>query len=145
MASARRTMILLLLTALPLGGCGMGKMADCNKFIDAANGAQEAVRKATSKAQASDNPVDTESVAQAMEKASKEISAVEMKDEKLRGFQKDYKEMLDKGAKACRDLASAAKSKNLGAITRAQTDLGAIGPQETKIAGDINGYCSGGK
>ncbi len=145
MASARTTMVLLMLTALPLSACGMGKVAECNSFIEAANGAQEAMRKATSKVQASDNPADIESVAQAMEKAGKDITAIELKDDKLKAYQKDYKEMLDKGAKACRDMVGAAKSKNLGAMKKAQTDLGAIGPQETKIVGDINGYCSGGK
>lgn len=145
MPSARTTTMALVLMALPLGGCGMGKIAECNKFIEAANGAQEAMRKATSKVQASDNPADIESVAQAMEKAGKDISGVELKDEKLKGYQKDYKDMLDKGAKACREMVAAVKSKNLGAMKKAQTDLGAIGPQETKIVGDINGYCSGGK
>jgi predicted nucleic acid-binding Zn-ribbon protein len=136
---------MLALIALPLGGCGMGKIAECNKFIEAANGAQEAMRKATSKVQASDDPGDIESVAQAMEKAGKDIVAVDVKDEKLRGYQKDYKDMLDKGAKACREMVAAAKTKNLGAMKKAQTDLGAVGPQETKIVGDINGYCTGGK
>ena len=145
MLRARMTTVLLIVAAQPLGGCGLGKIADCNKFIEAANGAQEAMRKATSKVQASDNPADIESVAQAMEKTGKDISAIELKDDKLKGFQRDYKSMLDKGAKACREMVAAAKSKNLGAMKKAQTDLGAIGPQETKIVSDINGYCSGGK
>lgn len=145
MPSARNTTVLLMLAALPLGGCGMGKIAECNKFIEAANGAQEAMRKATSKVQASDDPANIESVAQAMDKAGKDITAVPLKDDKLKSYQRDYKDMLDKGAKACREMVAASRSKNLGTMKKAQRDLGAIGPQETKIVGDINGYCSGGK
>lgn len=133
--------------AIPLVlACGFGKVAECNKLIQAANGQQEAVKAASNKLSGGGvpNPSDIENLASTMENAAKAIAAVEVKDQKLKTFRDQYRDMLNKAGKDCRDLVAATKSKNLAAIQAASQALSGLGPEETKLISGINGYCTGG-
>jgi hypothetical protein len=132
------------LAMMPLSACGMGKIAECNKLIQVANAQQEVIKNATTKLGSSDDPADIENLATTMEKAGKDIAAVDLKDQKLKGMQKDYQTMLDGAAKNCRELVTAVKAKNIAGITKAKTALGNVGTEESKVVGQINAYCQGG-
>jgi DNA repair ATPase RecN len=128
--------------ALWLGGCGLGKIAECNKLIQGANAQQQTLKSAESKM--SGTPADMETVAVAFDKSSAEIAAIDLKDAKLKSFQKDYQDMLTRASKSCRDLSSAAKTKNVAMITKAQAEISSLGGNESKVVNEINSYCTGG-
>lgn len=130
--------------AIPLAvSCGFGKVAECNKLITAANGQQEAVKAATAKLQSSPSPSEIENLATTMESAAKVIGAVDVKDDKLKGFRDQYRDMLNKAGKDCRDLVAARKANNLAAIDKATKALSGIGGEESKLITGINSYCTG--
>ena len=123
--------------------CGFGKVAECNKLIQAANGQQERLKAATAKLGPQSSESDIDSLASAMEDAAKAIAGVDVKDDKLKSFRDQYRDMLNKAAQDCRDLVGAQRSNNLSAINKAQTALTGLGPEESKLISGINGYCTG--
>jgi hypothetical protein len=71
------------------------------------------------------------------------VSALSLKDAKLTSFQKDYKDMMTRAAKSCRDMSSAIRAKNVAQINKAKGELDSVGGNETKVVTEINGYCTG--
>jgi triphosphoribosyl-dephospho-CoA synthetase len=132
------------IVALPVVmACGLGKVSECNKLIQAANGQQQQVHAATGKLQASESPSDVENLASTMENAAKAVGSVELKNAQLTTYRDQYRDLLNNLGKACRDLAAAMRTKNIGQINAARTKLSTVGADESKIISGINGYCSG--
>ena len=137
--------VALLTTGLGLltTSCGMGKVADCNKFIGEVNNQQELVKKATAKLQGSHSPSDMENIATTFENQAKALAGVELKDEKLKQYSKEYQEALNRWAKEFREAAAAQRSKDIGRLNKANTAIQSVGPEEAKIVNNINNYCQG--
>lgn len=129
-----------LLLSLWLGGCGLGKVAECQKLIQAANAESQAIQSSTAKL--GSNPSDIDTLAVTFDKAAGDVGAVALKDEKLKGFQKDYKDMMTRAAKSCRDMSAAVRSKKLADINKAKGELDSVGGNESKVVNGINGYCT---
>ena len=72
-----------------------------------------------------------------MDSVGDEIKAIDVKDETLKKSAKDYHDMLEKLAKAAKDVNSTNPTVQPNAIK----ELNSIDATETKIIGEINGYC----
>ncbi len=139
-----RYFVLLLLTAtvsLLTVSCGESKISQCNKIIKVANEAVSQAKTVTNGGQASD-PKAMLQAADAMEKASKEMEAINVKDAKLKDYQTGFIKMYRDTSKATRDFVGAFEKKNHPAAETALTNLQqATGPEKQLVA-DINTYCS---
>jgi methyl-accepting chemotaxis protein len=135
---------LVLSSALAMSGCCGGKVAECNKLIGVINNNAEAIKTAGDKLnQASGNDLKAlEDAASTLDKAASDIKTVEIKDETLKGFSKEYETMFTDGGKALRDAAKAAKGNDLGALTKATTEISKMGSTEAALVSKVNGYCS---
>src|SRR4051812_14861421 len=104
--SPRIALALSALLALWLGGCGPGKIAECNKLIEAANAQSQKIQASTSKLGGNATPADIDTLATTFDKAGADVALVALKDDKLKKFQTDYKDMMTRAAKSCRDMSA---------------------------------------
>jgi len=139
-----RYFVLLPLTAavsLLTVSCGESKISQCNKIIKVANEAVSQAKTVTNGGQASD-PKAMLQAADAMEKASKEMETINVKDAKLKDYQTGFIKMYRDTSKATRDFVGALEKKSHPAAEKALTNLQqATGPEKQLVA-DINTYCS---
>ena len=124
--------------ALMLGGCCGGKIADCNKIITSINKNGEEIKKATDEFTASKKAAaDVDKFSKTIDKVGDEVKAIDVKDETLKASAKEYHDMLEKLAKAAKDV----NSTNPTVQAKALADLNSIDATETQIINKINGYC----
>src|SRR5919202_2439445 len=101
--------VLLPLTAtlsLLTVSCSESKVSQCNKIIKVANQAVTEAKSITNGGQASD-PKAMLKAADAMEKASTEMKALNVKDAKLRDYQAGFIKMYGDTSKATRNFVTA--------------------------------------
>ena len=127
-----------------LTACCGGKVAECNKLIGVINNNAEAIKTAGDKLnQASGNDLKAlDDAASTLDKAAADIKTVELKDETLKSFSKEYEGMFTEGATALRDAAKAAKGNDLGALNKATAEISKMGSTEAALVSKVNGYCS---
>jgi hypothetical protein len=131
------------LAAALLAGCGLGKVQECNKLIQAANTQSQAIQASSTKV-GSGNPSDIDALATTFDSAATQVGQVDLKDDKLKKFQGDYKDMMTRAAKSCRDMSAAIRSKSIPQINKAKGELDSVSGNESKVVTEINGYCTGG-
>jgi hypothetical protein len=146
MRLARRTYAL---TAMALSltlfttGCET-KVAQCNKLIAVANAATSDV-KTMSQGKAS-NEVEQVSqmtkFADTLDRYAKDIQAVELKDDQLKGFQKRLMDLYGSGSKDSRAIVAAMEKKDLKSMQESLSRLMKGSATEGAIVGELNGYCS---
>lgn len=123
---------------IALGGCCGSKIADCNKVITSINKNGDIIKKATDEFTSSKKTAaDVEKFSKTVDAVGDEIKAIDVKDETLKKSAKDYHDMLEKLAKAAKDVNSTNPTVQSNAIK----ELNSIDATETKIIGEINGYC----
>ncbi|HEY9797328.1 MAG TPA: hypothetical protein V6D30_16915 [Leptolyngbyaceae cyanobacterium] len=122
--------------------CTESKVSQCNKIIQVANTAVSEAKAVTNGGQASD-PKAMLKAADAMEKASQEMKAIEVKDEKLQDYKAGFINMYRDTSKATRDFITAFEKKNRPAAETALTNLQQATVPEKQLVADINTYCSG--
>lgn len=122
--------------------CSESKISQCNKIIKVANEAVSKAKSVTNGGQAND-PKAMLKAADAMEKASQEMKAIEVKDAKLKDYQTGFISMYRDTSKATRDFVGAFEKKNRPAAEAALTNLQQATTPEKQLVGDINKYCSG--
>lgn len=140
-----RYFVLLPLTAaisLLTVSCGESKISQCNKIIKIANDAVSQAKSLTNGTQASDTKAMVQA-AKAMEKASKDMAAIKVKDEKLKNYQSGFIKMYGDTSKATRDFVAAFDRKDRPAAETALTNLQQATTPEKQLVADINTYCSG--
>jgi hypothetical protein len=128
-----------------LAGCGAGKVAQCNSIVKVANQAVVVGQEFANSAKNKDVGTATQSfntAAGKLEKLGKEMQAVEVKDEKLKGFQTRFVKMYQDTNKGLTDTAKAVQAKNLPAINKALAAVKAGGSQENLLVNELNSYCS---
>ena len=128
----------LALSALP--GCGAGKIQQCNKLIEKVNAASAAVSKSNGGA---GKASDMDAMAKALDQAKSDITAVQLEDAKLKGYQQDYSKMLDKVSTSAKAISAASAKSDATALQAAMKDIQAATAEETTIVNNINTYCSG--
>lgn len=131
------TMAISLLTA----SCS-DKISQCNKIIKIANDAVSQAKTVTNGGQAS-NPKAMLQAAEAMEKASKQMTDIPVNDPKLKDYQTGFVKMYGDTSKATRDFVKAYEKKDRPAAERALTSLQQATLPEKQLVTDINTYCSG--
>ena len=139
-----RYFILLPLTAvisLLSVSCGESKISQCNKIIKVANQAVSQAKSVTNGGQAND-PKAMLKAADAMEKASKEMKALNVKDKKLQEYQNGFIKMYGNTSKATRNFVTAFEKKDRPAAEAALTSLQQATTPERQLVADINTYCS---
>ena len=122
--------------------CTESKVSQCNKIIQVANTAVSEAKAVTNGGQASD-PKAMLKAADAMEKASQEMKAIEVKDEKLQDYKAGFINMYRDTSNATRDFITAFEKKNRPAAETALTNLQQATVPEKQLVADINTYCSG--
>lgn len=132
------TMAIGLLTA----SCSESKISQCNKIIKIANDAVSQAKTVTNGGQAS-NPKAMLQAAEAMEKASKQMTDIPVNDPKLKDYQTGFVKMYGDTSKATRDFVKAYEKKDRPAAERALTSLQQATLPEKQLVTDINTYCSG--
>lgn len=131
------TMAIGLLTA----SCS-DKISQCNKIIKIANNAVSQAKTVTNGGQASD-PKSMLQAAEAMEKASEQMTDIPVNDPKLKDYQMGFVKMYGDTSKATRDFVKAFEKKDRPAAERALTSLQQATLPEKQLVTDINTYCSG--
>ncbi len=121
-------------------GCE-SKVSQCNKLIQVANAATTAVQ-AVGKEESTDKIGQMTKFATTVDKYSKDVSAVEVKDEKLVDFKQRLSSTYTAIADASRSLIAAAEKKDEAGVKASLQTLMAASPKETTIISELNGYCS---
>lgn len=121
--------------------CAQSKVSQCNKIIQVANTAVSEAKAVTNGGQASD-PKAMLKAADAMEKASQEMNAIEVKDAKLQDYKAAFINMYRDTSKATRDFITAFEKKDRPAAEVALKNLQQATIPEKQLVADINSYCS---
>ncbi len=141
-----RYFVVFTLTAtisLSLASCAESKISQCNKIIQVANEAVSEAKSITNGGQASD-PKAMLKAADAMEKASQEMEAIEVKDAKLQDYQAGFINMYRDTSQATRDFVGAFEKKDRSAAEAALNKLQQATTPERQLVEEINTYCAGG-
>ena len=136
--------VLLPLTAtlsLLTVSCSESKVSQCNKIIKVANQAVTEAKSITNGGQASDSQAMLKA-ADAMEKASKDMEAIKVNDQKLQDYQTRFVTMYRDTSKATRDFVAAFKKKDRSAAEAALTNLQKATTPEKQLVEGINVYCT---
>jgi PBP1b-binding outer membrane lipoprotein LpoB len=144
----RRVSILSAIVAIAVvfAGCGASKVTQCNEMVKVANQAATVGQEFASLAKSKDAAKAAQSftgTADKVEKLSKEMQALEIKDETLQGFQGRFVKMYQETTTGLRDAATAFQKKDLPAINKALQKIQASAGQESSLVKEVNGYCSG--
>ena len=138
-----RYVVFLSLTAavsLLLVSCSDRKTQECNEIIQVANKVVSQANELTNGGQIS-NPQMVLQTADAMEKASQEMEAIELKDEQLQNYQAGFVSMYSNTSQATRDFVAASEKKDRQGAELASAKLQNATASEKQLVTDINSYC----
>lgn len=121
--------------------CSESKISQCNKIIQVANQAVSEAKSVTNGGQTSD-PKAMLQAADAMEKASEEMEAIEIQDQKLQDYQVGFMNMYRDTSQATRDFVAAFEKKDRSGAEAALTNLQQATVPEKQLVDDLNNYCS---
>lgn len=124
--------------------CSESKVSQCNKIIKIANKAATEATSITNGGQTSD-PKTMLKAADAFEKVSKEMEALNISDEKLQDYQSRFMIMYRDHSTATRDYVTAFQKKDRSAVDAALVDVQKAATPEKQLVDDINNYCTGQK
>jgi hypothetical protein len=141
----KRTAILSATAAIALlfAGCGESKVAQCNKVIKVANQATVLGQGFDKNSQSAKGTKGLTELATKIDQIATEMKAVEIKDEKLQGFQGQFLKLYQDISKNLNQTATAIDKKNLPAANKFLASLKKSSSEETTIVKEINGYCAG--
>lgn len=141
MVSLRRGILLSTTVAVSLlvTSCET-KVAQCNKLIKVANQATTELQ-GMSKSNSSNATAQLKTVANSLDQYSKDMGAVEVKDEKLKGFQARFVTMYSETRDVSRSLAAALDKKDLKTAKQSLTKMQSATSQETALVNEVNQYC----
>lgn len=142
----KRYFVLLPLSAaisLLTVSCTQSKVSQCEKIIQVANKAVTQAKSFTNDGNKASDPKAMLQAADAMDKASQEMKAIGVKDQKLKAYQSGFTTMYRDMSKATRDYVVAFEKKDRSAAMVAVTNLQQATNPEKQLVTDINTYCSG--
>lgn len=139
--------VVTVLISMSVAACAKSKVDQCNAFVDNATKAQTTVAALTLD---SDDPTVLQKNGADIEAAAKALGTLELKDEKLVGFHKDYTDLLTNLGKIVGDLGTAAGDAKDEAKAEAATakanqlieSANALEKKESDLVDAINTYCS---
>jgi uncharacterized membrane-anchored protein YhcB (DUF1043 family) len=122
--------------------CGESKVSQCNRISAVANKAASEAQ-AASKSSNPDKVGELEKAVNTIDQYTKELEAVQVKDETLQGLQARFIKMYQATSKAGRDLVQAARNKNNAGVTSSRKSLDQATQQESSLVNEFNQYCQG--
>jgi hypothetical protein len=138
----RSALFLTASVALILTSCAESKVAQCNKMIAIANQAAEASLAFGSNPQPEKGGQAFVEVADKLDGFATSMSALEISDEKLKGYQASFSEMYKAASKGLRGAAMALDKKDAEAMQKEMKAIQDGTSQEGKLVSDTNTYCS---
>ncbi|MEH2114705.1 hypothetical protein [Nostoc sp.] len=129
--------------ALLFAGCGESKVAQCNKIIKVANQASTLGQEFTKNPNPAKGSKALTELAGKIDPLATEMKALEVKDEKLQGFQGRFITLYQNISKELNNAATAIDKKNLPAAKGFLVSLQKSSGEESSIVSEINSYCSG--
>jgi hypothetical protein len=138
---AKHILVAVAVTGLATAACGMGRIQQCNKLIEKVNAAGEATKKAGGGGKGN----EMGDMAKSIDAAKADITAVQLEDAKLKGYQTDYVKMLDKISTAAKAMQAASAKPDQAAMQASLKDIQAASADEQTIVTNINTYCTTGK
>jgi hypothetical protein len=141
----KKTFILSATTAIALlfASCGESKVAQCNKIIKVANQASALGQEFGKNPNPAKGSKSLTELAAKIDPLTQEMKALEIKDEKLQGFQGRFLTLYQDISKELKNAATAIDKKNLPGAKNSLASLQKSGQEESSIVKEINGYCSG--
>lgn len=127
------------LIALSLVACSKEKSADCTKLVQTAGPQHAALSEAFGRSDQS--PADLETQAVAFEKGAADLTALDLKDETVKGIATDYAAVLTKAAAIRRDMATAAGALDPTAAAKAQANATTFMVEETRVKARLDTTC----
>jgi hypothetical protein len=118
------------------------KVSQCNKLIKIANAASTEMQQ-TSQSQEKDKVALLKKMGTSLDGYSKEVGGLELKDEKLQGFQKRFVTLYQSVGDASRGIVAAAAKKDIKAAQQSLAAMSGGASQETALISEVNQYCSG--
>jgi hypothetical protein len=129
--------------ALLFAACGESKVAQCNKIVKVANQAVTVGQEFGKNPNPQKGSKALTEVATKIDTITTEMKGLEIKDEKLQGFQGRFLTLYQSTSKGLKDTATAIDKKNFPAANTALASIKKNGSEETKLVNEINSYCSG--
>ncbi len=129
--------------ALALGplGCSQRKIAECNALITAINSGVTGLEKTPRADTDPSGAAELKALASAMDRIAAETGGVLVTLPEVRKFAGAYQKMAKDIAKAERDLAAAAESRDMGKRAAAEQALDLAVKQEDPLVEDLNRFC----
>lgn len=129
--------------ALLFTGCGESKVAQCNKVIKIANNAALLGQQYGKDSKAAKGTQGLTQLATKIDEVGTEMKGLEIKDEKLQGYQGRFIKLYQDISKGLNDTATAINKKNIKEANRFLVSLQKSSVEEGSIVKEINGYCTG--
>ena len=131
----------LLVAASALAGCAQKRVAECNALILVINTGVQGLEK-TPKTEADPTGVsDLKAMAERMDKVAAETAGVPVTLPEVKKLASEYQKMAKDIARAERELATAAESRDPAKRTAAEQSLDAAVKQEDPLVDSINKFC----
>jgi hypothetical protein len=127
------------LISVTLVGCET-KTAQCNKLNKIANAATAEMQE-TSKSKDPDKVAVLKKMSGSLDGYSKQVKELELKDEKLQGFQQRFVDLYQSVGKSSQELANAAGKKDMKAAQASLASMSTGAQQETVLINEVNQYC----
>ncbi|MEH2309445.1 hypothetical protein [Nostoc sp.] len=128
--------------ALLFAGCGESKVAQCNKVIKVANQASTLGQEFGKNPNPAKGSKALTELAGKIDPLAQEMKSLEIKDEKLQGFQGRFITLYQNISKELNNAAGAIDKKNLPAAKGFLVSLKKSSTEESSIVKEINSYCS---
>ncbi len=134
------------LTAVSLAilatGCNT-KVSQCNKLIKVANSATTELKAITQEGGSDQEAkmAQMQKLADSLDKYSQEVKNVSLEDEALQGFQQRLSALYTSSSEASKGIITAAKAKNIKAMTASLKQLAGGSQTEGEIVSEMNSYC----
>lgn len=129
--------------ALLFTSCGESKVSQCNKVIKVANQAALLGQQYGKDPKAAKGSQGLTELATKIDQVGTEMKGLEIKDEKLQGYQTRFLKLYQDISKNLNDTATAINKKDIKQANRFLVTLQKSSVEEGVIVKDINGYCSG--
>ncbi|HEY9704820.1 MAG TPA: hypothetical protein V6C58_20435 [Allocoleopsis sp.] len=122
--------------------CGDSKNIECQLFIKIVNQTVQETKTINNQGKKTDSETLVK-IAELLEKSSTEMSALKIKDTKLKELQTGFTNWYKDNSKATRKLVEARKKRNNDDFDDALKKLKAAKKSETELVNSINSYCGG--
>jgi hypothetical protein len=139
-ASMKRALFGLGLVAA-LGGCAQKRVAECNALILVINTGVQGLEKTPKTENDPTGVSELKAMAERMDKVAVETASVPVTLPEVKAMSVAYQKMAKDIARAERELASAAESRDAAKRSAAEQSLDAAVKQEDPLVDSINKFC----